>query len=114
MVLPRRPAALDPPPGAEGHPARSPGARYELRYLEHDARYTDTDWGFDYDYVLDDLTTRVKRVFVSTADAIELAIAPWLTDLTQLRPPGQFDSALVNSPIDVYLDRPEERPHLWL
>jgi hypothetical protein len=40
---------------------------FEIRYLEHHARYTDEEWGWDYDYVLDDQTTRVRRVYVKKA-----------------------------------------------
>jgi hypothetical protein len=86
---------------------------YEIRYLEHHSKYTDEEWGWDYDYVLDDRTTRVRRVFVTSEDEIYAAIAPWLEDLSQLQEPDQFDSSLVHSPIDYYLNRPEERPHLW-
>jgi len=42
------------------------------------------------------------------------AIAPWLEDLSQLQEPEKFDSSLVNSPIEYYLNQPEERPHLWI
>lgn len=87
---------------------------YEIRYLRHAARYTDKDWGWDYDLVLSDPTTRVKRVFVEKVEEIEQAIKPWLNDLSWLRPAEEFDSSLVGSPLDYYLDRAEELPHLWL
>ena len=87
---------------------------YEIRYLRHDAKYTDTEWGWDYDLVLNDQTTRIKRVFVEKEDEIEKAIKSWLEDLSWLRPAEEFDSSLVDSPLDYYLDRPDERPHLWL
>ena len=87
---------------------------FEVRYLEHHAKYTDEDWGWDYDYVLDDSTTRVKRVFVTNEAEIEAAVAYWLKDLLQLREPDNLDSSLVNSPIEGYLNRPNERKHLWL
>ena len=86
---------------------------FEIRFLEHDIKYTDEDWGWDYDYVLDDNTTRIKRVFVSQENEIESALAAWLKDLSQLQEPANFNSSLVNSPIESYLDRPDERPHLW-
>lgn len=86
---------------------------FEIRFLEHHAKYTDEDWGWDYDYILDDTTTRIKRVFVLKEDDIESAIEPWLKDLSQLQEPGNFDSSLINSPIDYYLNRSDERPHLW-
>ena len=87
---------------------------YEIRYLEHDAKYTDTEWGNDYDCVLDDETTRARRVFVQNEDEIEAALSPWPSEMEQLRAPQHFDSSLVNSPITGYLNRAEERPHLWL
>ena len=86
---------------------------YEVRYFLLHEKYTDTEWGWDYDYVLDDETTRVKRVFVQTDQEIEGALSPWSVIMAELHDPGQFDSSLVNSPIDSYLDRPAERPHLW-
>lgn len=86
---------------------------FEIRFLEHHAKYTDENWGLDYDYVLNDTTTKVKRVFVSQENEIESAITVWLEDLSQLQEPSNFDSSLVNSPIDSYLNRPDERPHLW-
>jgi hypothetical protein len=60
---------------------------YEIRYLAHDAKYTDAEWGNDYDYVLDDETTRVRRVFVTREGDIEEALSPWLRDVSQLRRP---------------------------
>lgn len=86
---------------------------FEIRYLEHHAKYTEEAWGWDYDHVLDDQTTRARRIFVSREGEIAAAIAPWLDDLSQLQPPDQFDSSLVNSQIDVYLGHPAKRPHLF-
>lgn len=87
---------------------------YEVRHLEHHAKYTDEEWGMDYDYVLNDTTTRIKRIYVKREDEIEIALTQWLKDLSELKEPDDFDSSLVNSPIDYYLNRPEERPHLWI
>jgi hypothetical protein len=86
---------------------------YEIRWLQHDAKYTDEAWGFDYDYVLDDKTTRVKRFFVEREEDIEEALTPWVKDTSFLSNPDDFDSSLVNSPITTYLNEPEERLHLW-
>jgi hypothetical protein len=86
---------------------------FEVRFIEHHAKYTDEDWGWDYDCVLDDETTRIKRVFISQENEIESAILPWLEDLSELREPANFNSSLVNSPIETYLNRPDERSHLW-
>jgi hypothetical protein len=87
---------------------------FEIRYLEHRATYTELEWGWDYDHVLDDETTRVRRVHVKDECEIAAAVSPWLRDLSQLREPADFDSSLVNSPIECYLNRPDERPHLWV
>jgi hypothetical protein len=86
---------------------------FEIRFVEHHAKYTDEDWGWDYDYVLDDTTTRIKRIFISEENEIESSVAHWLKDLSQLQEPDKFNSSLLNSPIEGYLDRPDERPHLW-
>ena len=86
---------------------------YEIRYLLHHEKYTDTNWGLDYDYVLDDETTRVRRVFLRNENEIEAAIERFGADVAALCDPDNFDSSLLNSPIDYYLDRPMERPHLW-
>lgn len=85
---------------------------YEIRFLEHHSKYTEEEWGYDYDLVLGDETTRVRRVFVSSESEIEAGVVEWV-DLSQLQEAGEIDSALVNSPIEVYLNRPDERPHLW-
>ena len=63
---------------------------------------------------LNDQTTRIKRVFVEKEDEIEQAIRPWLKDLSWLSPAEEFDNSIVDSPLDYYLDRPYERPHIWL
>ena len=87
---------------------------FEIRYLEHHAKYTDEEWGLDYDYVLDDETTRIKRIHVKREDEIETVLSQWLEDLSELKKPDDFNSSLVNSTIDSYLNRSDERPHLWL
>jgi len=88
---------------------------YEIRLLKHDAKYADEAWSEDYDTILFDKTTRVKRLFVGREEEIEKAITPWLPDASYLKSPEDFDSSLVDSPIDAYgyLNRPEELPHLW-
>ena len=82
---------------------------FEVRRVEHDARYTDDAWGNDADLALADETTRVRRTLVETEDGIEAALAPWLDDMAALGPPQDHDSALVNNP---NLGRPDEYPHL--
>jgi len=38
---------------------------YELRMITHAARFTETAYGFDYDYAMQDAQTRVERRFVT-------------------------------------------------
>lgn len=102
--------STDHTPGSE---SAKTVTKYEIRYLEHDAKYTDEMWGWDYDLVLDDKTTRIKRVFVEREQDVEEIVMKWLQDFSLLQSPEQFDSSLVNSPIDSYLDKQNERPHLW-
>jgi hypothetical protein len=59
----------------------------------------------DYDYVFDDSTTRVKRICVKREEEIGVALEQWLKDLSELKEPDDFDSSLVHSPIDGYLNR---------
>lgn len=86
---------------------------YDVLYISHDAKYTCADWGDDADYVLDDDTTRIRRVFVAREDGIESALSPWLTDLSQLRPPANFDSSLVRN-LTLCRDFAESSPRLSL
>ena len=85
---------------------------YEVRYIEHDPRYMEDEWGWDADYVLADVTTRVRRTFVSQEADLGPALAPWLRTFDQLRPTYHLDSALVTSRLEWYLDQPERFPHL--
>lgn len=89
---------------------------YEIRYLEHDEKYTESEWGADYDYMLADRMTRVRRLCVRSESDIPEAIAPWLTDLNLLHNvfEYEFDSSLVHSQLDRYLEQTEKFPHLWL
>lgn len=87
---------------------------YEIRWLKHDAKYTQKDWFGDYDVVLAAKTTRVKRLFIGSEKNIKEAVAPWLTDLSFFRHPLDLDSALVGNRITGYLEPPEQLPHLWL
>ena len=86
---------------------------YEIRYLQHRAKYTDAEWGWDYDQVLADVTTHIRRIFVQAIDDIVPAIAPWINENTAFQHPHTFDSSLVSAPIEGYLERLEEYPHLW-
>jgi hypothetical protein len=86
---------------------------YEIRYLQHHECYTDEAWGSDYDHVLADPTTRVRRIFVRSIEEVAPALAPWSADADPaFQHPHAFDSSLVASPIESYLDRPEDFPHL--
>ncbi len=86
---------------------------YEIRWLKHDAKYTHEDWAYDYDQVLAAKTTRVKRVFIRTEEDIKKALAPWLTDMSDLRDPLALDSGVVGNLTSSDLDRPQEYFHLW-
>lgn len=87
-------------------------AGYEIRYIQHHAQYTDEVWGMDYDRVLADPTTRVRRIVVDNQDMLARALAPWLTDLSHLGHPDVCDSSLVTSPLDGYLNQGVMYPHL--
>lgn len=87
---------------------------YEIRWLTHKAKYTDVDWGGDYDIVLADKTTRIKRQFVGPEISIQEAVAPWLTDLSFFTHPLDLDSSLLDNWVPGYSDDPEKFSHLWL
>lgn len=87
---------------------------YEIRLIRHDARYTDEEWGWDYDLALDDETTRVRRLFVEEERVLPAALAPWREAADALGSAEPLDSTLVNSVLDWYLDQPRKiRRHLW-
>ena len=86
---------------------------YEIRWLTHKAKYTDVDWGGNYDIVLADKTTRIKRQFMGPEANIQEAVTPWLTDLSFFTHPLDLDSSLLDNWIPDYLDDPEEFSHLW-
>lgn len=92
---------------------------YEVRYIRHKDIYTDTEWGLDYDHVLADETTRIKRHFVfRTEDNLELikCLSLYSFDVTgfkRLLPYENFDSALVDSPIETYIENEKTLPHLF-
>ena len=88
---------------------------YEIRYVSHDKKYTDREWGMDYDLVLEDETTRIKRLFVPKEEDLAAALTTWITDYSSLREVNTFDSSLLTSPIDYYLDHEyaDESEHLW-
>jgi hypothetical protein len=63
--------------------------------------------------VLGDSTTRIKRTFVPTVEAITPAMTEWITEHTVFQHPHVFDSSLVSSPIEGYLEQVDVYPHLW-
>lgn len=87
---------------------------YEIRYVKHHASFTETDYGWDYDVAVADAATRVKRVFVNSLDEIAAALAKWQVAPEALKGARNFDSALVNNDVAVYLDKIDKYPHLWL
>jgi hypothetical protein len=84
---------------------------YEVRHLEHDAKFTDQEWGSDYDLVLADPSTRVRRTFVQSEAELAEALAPWSSFLRDFVDAMLLDCPLVG-PIDWYLEQPERYPHL--
>jgi len=91
---------------------------YELRLITHHARYTEETFGLDYDYAIEDLHTRVKRVFAVDLQSTLAQLAAWGCTEAMLASPRSIDSCLVNSPLEAYLhlphlqmvDDPEVRP----
>lgn len=120
MILPRSPDPREAPEqwissGSGEARLRDPAdvTGYEIRYLQHHARYTDEAWGWDCDHVLADPTTRVRRIFVETIDAIAPELAPWMGDADpEFQHPHAFDSSLLGIPLESDLDRAEDFPHL--
>jgi hypothetical protein len=96
-----------------------PITSYEVRYIRHKDIYTDTEWGSDYDQVLADETTRTKRhIVLRTENNLELVNCLSLysfdvTDFKHLLPYENFDSALVDSPIENYIENEKTFPHLF-
>lgn len=93
-----------------------PVVSYEIRYIKHKKIYTDTDWGLDYDYVLADKSTRIKRFFIDRDEnntGLDFVLSMFDIDSDDFKRPEMIDSALVNSPIDSYINDSEIFPHLW-
>ncbi|MEZ6142999.1 MAG: hypothetical protein R3B84_20740 [Zavarzinella sp.] len=81
---------------------------YELRLIDHLDAYTEDAYGWDYDYAIQDPSTRIHRSFVATVDAALAQLVAWGCAAESLVPPSSLNSCLVNSPIEGYL----ELPHL--
>lgn len=77
---------------------------YEVRLITHVEKYTEESFGFDYDYAMQDPTTRVRRIFVDTVSAAISRLASWDCPEDRLVSPNVLDSCLINSPIDAYLE----------
>jgi len=76
---------------------------YELRMITHAARFTETAYGFDYDYAMQDAQTRVERRFVTGIPALDLLLQEYAIDEAMLCSIDAFDSCLLHGPIEAYL-----------
>ena len=93
-----------------------PVISYEIRYIKHKEIYTDSEWGLDYDYVLGDKSTRIKRVFVDRNEGnseLFRVLSKFDIDFFDFKRPGFFDSALIDSPIECYIEDENMFSHLW-
>jgi hypothetical protein len=77
---------------------------YELRLITHLERYTEESFGYDYDYAMQDQTTRLQRLFVDNVSSAISHLASWGCTEKMLVPPTSLDSCLVNSPLDAYFE----------
>lgn len=89
------------------------GDRFELRLITHHERFSETNYGWDYDYALKDLRTRVTRIEIVGIPAVFSQLAKWGTSESTLKATREFDSCLINSPLDYYI-LPGRVPHLSL
>ena len=93
-----------------------PIVSYEVRYIKHKEVYTDTKWGFDYDYVLEDKSTRIKRFYIERNNEnsnLLKVLSEFDIDFEDFKRLNFFDSALIDSPIDSYIKDKSIFPHLW-
>lgn len=89
------------------------GDKFEIRLIKHHERFTETEFGLDYDVALEDPRTRI-RCFTATDDTSLIEILSGLgITYDSLLPARELDSCLLNSPIDAYL-KPGRIPHLTL
>jgi len=89
---------------------------YEVRLIKHKDIYTCEKWGYDWDYVLDDKTTRVKRIFVNRTDdnnELEKVLSSLDIDINDFNRIRIYDSPVLDNVLDSYLKRPDNSPHLW-
>ena len=93
-----------------------PIASYEVRYIKHKEEYTDTKWGLDYDYVLEDKDTRIKRFFIERNNEnsnLLKVLSEFDIHFEDFKRLNFFDSALTDSPIEYYLKDKSIFPQLW-
>jgi len=94
----------------------APTVAYEIRLLKHKDVYTNEEWGWDWDYVLDDSATRIKRLFVNRSDdnhELEAVLTSLEIDIDGFNCTGCFDSPLLDGVIEICFEYPDETPHLW-
>jgi len=89
---------------------------YEIRLIKHKDIYTHEKWGYDWDYVLDDMSTRIKRIFINRTDdnyELEKALRSLDIDINDFNRVRIYDSPILDDVIDCYIKCPDELPHLW-
>lgn len=101
------------------HTNLMPVIGYQIRFIMHKETYTDECWGFDYDQVLTDESTRVQSAYAKRSeDNKELEALMSRFDINPVDfcrlSQNSYDSALLDSTIDTYLTDPSTLPHLIL
>jgi len=89
---------------------------YEIRLIKHKKIYTDENWGYDWDCVLNDKSTRIKRIFVNRTDdnyELESILTSLDIDINDFNRLRNYDSPVLDNVIDCYLEHPSGSPHLW-
>ena len=89
---------------------------YEVRLIKHKDIYTHEKCGYDWDCVLDDKTTRIKRIFVNRAgdnNELEKVLTSLDIDINGFNRLRIYDSPVLDNTIDCYLEHPSQLPHLW-
>lgn len=88
----------------------------EIRYMKHNEIHIDTEWGLNYDYVPRDKSTRLKRIFINrNEENSELLgiLSKFDINFYDFKHLNFFDSTLINSPIECYIEDKKIFPHLW-
>jgi hypothetical protein len=92
-----------------------PTISYEIRLIMHKDIYTYEEWVLDWDYVIDDKSTRIKRIFVPrTADNSELEIVLQSLNiaLDNCQHENYFGGVLMDILTDLALEPIDS--HLWI